>query len=165
MRKPTKVYFFTALVFFVVSAGLVYRWPPVYDRLSWRLDFAWTYVRSLLNPIQAMPTAKPEPQTIVLELPTQTPFPTSTRTPAPTLEYTATPLPSPTPLPSSVSLPAPAWEKQDMNNCGPASLTMYLRFYGWKGNQQTVMEVVKPFREDRNVNVEELAYFVRTQAG
>ncbi len=52
-----------------------------------------------------------------------------------------------------------------MNNCGPASLTMYLRFYGWEGNQQDIMEVVKPFREDRNVNVEELAYFVRTQAG
>ncbi len=52
-----------------------------------------------------------------------------------------------------------------MNNCGPASLTMYLRFYGWKGDQKTVMQVVKPFPEDRNVNVEELAYFVRTQAG
>jgi tetratricopeptide (TPR) repeat protein len=68
-------------------------------------------------------------------------------------------------MPSSVSLPAPAWEKQDINNCGPASLTMYLRFYGWKGDQQTIMEVVKPYPEDRNVNVEELAYFVRTQAG
>jgi hypothetical protein len=98
-------------------------------------------------------------------MPTETPVPTPTRTPAPTLEFTATALPSPTPLPSSVALPAPAYEKQDMNNCGPASLTMYLRFYGWKGNQQDVMAVVKPFREDRNVNVEELAYFVRTQVG
>ena len=165
MRKLTIVYFLAALVFLAVSAGLVYRWPPVYERLAWRLDFARTYVRSLLNPIQAMPTAKPEPQTIVLEIPTETPVPTPTRTPAPTTEFTATPLPSPTPMPSSVSLPAPAWEKQDMNNCGPASLTMYLRFYGWKGDQQTIMEVVKPYPEDRNVNVEELAYYVRTQAG
>jgi len=165
MRKPTKIYLLTALVLLVVAVVGMILWPPVYDRLSWRFDFAWTYVRSLLNPIRTMPTAKPEPQTIVLEAPTQTTIPPATQTPAPTPEFTATSLPSPTPMPSSISLPAPAWEKQDMNNCGPASLTMYLRFYGWEGNQQTIMEVVKPFREDRNVNVEELAYFVRTQAG
>ena len=165
MRKSTRVYYWAALILLAVSTGLVYRWPPVYDRLSWRLDFAWTYVRSLFNPIQAMPTARPEPELIVLQQPTATLIPTATNTPVQTPEYTATALPSPTPLPSSVSLPAPTWEKQDMNNCGPASLTMYLRFYGWKGDQQTIMAVVKPFREDRNVNVEEMAYFVRTQAG
>ena len=42
---------------------------------------------------------------------------------------------------------------------------MYLRFYGWEGDQETITEVVKPYREDRNVNVEELAYYVRTRAG
>jgi tetratricopeptide (TPR) repeat protein len=52
-----------------------------------------------------------------------------------------------------------------MNNCGPAALTMYLRFYGWDGNQQTITEVIKPYREDRNVNVEELAYYVRNYTG
>jgi len=165
MRKLTIIYLLAALVFLAASAGLVYRWPPVYDRLSWRLDFAWIYVHSLLNPIQAMPTAKPGPQIIRVDMPTETPVPTSTGTPTPTPEFTATALPSPTPLPASVSLPAPVYEKQDMNNCGPASLTMYLRYYGWKGNQQDVMAVVKPLRDDRNVNVEELAYFVRTQAG
>jgi tetratricopeptide (TPR) repeat protein len=165
MRNSKKIYFIPALLLLVVSAGMVYRLSPVYDRLSWRYDLARTYVRNLLNPIQPMPTAKPEHQTIVLALPTATSVPGPTRTSAPAPEFTATSLPSPTPLPSSISLTAPAWEKQDMNNCGPASLTMYLRFYGWEGNQQTIMEVVKPFREDRNVNVEELAYFIRTQAG
>ncbi len=42
---------------------------------------------------------------------------------------------------------------------------MYLRYYGWEGDQTTITEVVKPFREDRNVNVEELAYYVRNYAG
>ena len=42
---------------------------------------------------------------------------------------------------------------------------MYLRFYGWEGDQETITEVIKPFREDRNVNVEELAYYVRNYAG
>jgi len=52
-----------------------------------------------------------------------------------------------------------------MNNCGPASLTMYLRYYGWDGTQDEIANLLKPFPEDRNVNVEELAYFVRTHAG
>jgi tetratricopeptide (TPR) repeat protein len=42
---------------------------------------------------------------------------------------------------------------------------MYLRFYGWKGNQAAISDVIKPFREDRNVNVDELTYFVTAKAG
>jgi tetratricopeptide (TPR) repeat protein len=42
---------------------------------------------------------------------------------------------------------------------------MYLRFFGWEGDQETITQVIKPYREDRNVNVEELAYYVRTHAG
>jgi hypothetical protein len=47
-----------------------------------------------------------------------------------------------------------------MNNCGPASLALYLRYYGWQGDQFTISELLKPRREDRNVNVEELVYYV-----
>jgi tetratricopeptide (TPR) repeat protein len=65
----------------------------------------------------------------------------------------------------TAALPAPAWEKQSMNNCGPATLAMALRFYGWEGDQEDISEVVKPIPEDRNVNPEELAYWVRTRAG
>ena len=57
------------------------------------------------------------------------------------------------------------WEYQDINNCGPAALAMYLRYYGWEGDQHVIAEALKPQREDRNVNVEELMYFVRTNAG
>ena len=52
-----------------------------------------------------------------------------------------------------------------MNNCGPASLATYLRYYNWDGNQDSVADVLKPKPEDRNVNVEELVYFVRNYAG
>jgi tetratricopeptide (TPR) repeat protein len=44
-------------------------------------------------------------------------------------------------------------------------MAMYLRYYGWEGDQFTVADLLKPQREDRNVNVEELAYYVRTRAG
>jgi tetratricopeptide (TPR) repeat protein len=42
---------------------------------------------------------------------------------------------------------------------------MYLRYYGWEGDQNDITEVVKPLSEDRNVNPEELVYFVRNHAG
>jgi len=64
-----------------------------------------------------------------------------------------------------VSLPAPAWEKQDANNCGPTTLALYLRTTGWEGTQKDISDLLKPQREDRNVNVEELIYYVRTRAG
>jgi tetratricopeptide (TPR) repeat protein len=79
--------------------------------------------------------------------------------------YTSTPLPSPTPLPQKIALEPPRWEYQDINNCGPAALAMYLRYYGWDGDQHSIADALKSQREDRNVNVEELAYFVRTNAG
>jgi len=172
MRKLTWVIIIAALLLAVVSAGFVYRYPPVYDRLSWRIDFARTYFRTLIRPIEALPTAadqKPDgelssvPEIAATKAPTKTAIPTASHTP--TAPNTPTALPSPTPLPAAVQLPAPAWEKQDINNCGPAALTMYLRAYGWEGDQETITEVVKPYREDRNVNIEELAYYVRTRAG
>jgi tetratricopeptide (TPR) repeat protein len=115
----------------------------------------------------ASKTKLPEPEIFVTHSaaeaaePTQTLSPTATATP----EATPTPSPSPTPIPEMISLPAPEWEKQDINACGPAALTMYLRHYGWEGEQEVITEVIKPFREDRNVNVEELAYYVRNFAG
>jgi hypothetical protein len=64
-----------------------------------------------------------------------------------------------------VSLPAPRWEKQDWNNCGPATLALGLRYFGWSGDQFTISDLLKPDRGDKNVNIEELVYYVRTQAG
>ncbi len=94
-----------------------------------------------------------------------TALPTAAPTPLPTEAVPPTPTPTDPPPPETVMLPSPAWEKQDMNNCGPAALAMYLRTFGWEGDQKTITEVIKPYRDDRNVNVEELAYYVRTQAG
>jgi len=149
----------------VVFMGLVYFFPPVNQRLSWRLDFAKAYFRGVVDPVEAVPTALPNPEVVVnnhaSSTPTTTPHPPAT----PTEVFTATPLPSPTPLPQKVALEPPRWEYQDINNCGPAALAMYLRYYGWDGDQHSIADALKPQREDRNVNVEELAYFVRTNAG
>jgi len=142
---------------------LVYQIPSVKARLAWRADIALTYLRGVINPVKPFPT----PAEVII-LPTNPPTtpptlapdqPTATPAPTPTSQ------PSPTPIPASVQLPPPLWEQQGANNCGPATLALYLRFYGWEGNQDNIAQVVKPIPEDRNVNPEELVYFVRTHAG
>ncbi|MBN2146597.1 MAG: tetratricopeptide repeat protein [Anaerolineales bacterium] len=157
-----------ALLGLAVAGILLYQIPAVKQRLDWRIDLALTYLRGVVNPAQPVPT--PEQTTgatiDVQPTPTMISSPTlaanqPTYTPAPT----ETPFPTPTPLPGAISLPPPAWEKQGPNNCGPASLAIYLRYYGWDGDQETIAEVVKPLDEDRNVNPEELVYFVRNHAG
>lgn len=141
---------------------IIYNLPPVHSRMSWRVDLTLTYLRGIIRPAGSMPTPIPQP--------TDPPAPTATATlvlsPTPTKPGpTATPLPSPTPIPASVLLPAPAYEKQGPNECGPTTLAIYLHYYGWNGTKDDVNIVVKPDEKDRNVNVEELTYFVRTHAG
>ena len=146
-------------------AGLVYSLPPVQRRLGWRVDFALAYALGVLDPVEAPPTPLPPPAMAVTSMPQASPTPSPSPEPtlSPTPGATPTPTPSPTPIPVQVILTPPTWEKQDINNCGPASLAMALRYYGWEGDQFDIADLLKPQREDRNVNVEELHYYVLTQ--
>ncbi|MEA3439064.1 MAG: C39 family peptidase [Chloroflexota bacterium] len=161
------------LVCFALLAVVLYWVPPVHQRLSWRVDFALAYLRGVVDPVEPLPTPLPEPHVLVADQPTGTPtamitetqYPTATQGATVTQGATATPVPTATLLPASVALDSPGWEKQDINNCGPAALAMYLRYYGWDGDQSDIAQLLKPKRQDRNVNVEELVYYVRTQAG
>jgi hypothetical protein len=166
MRRLTKLQWMIILISLGILAGLIYTFPPVQRRLSWRVDFAMAYLRGIVHPVGRLPTPMPTSMNDPTSEPTQTPSPTIPAAPTVIVSLpTTTPMPSPTPIPAAMELPAPAWEKQDINNCGPASLTMYLRYYGWKGDQYEIDKLLKPQRDDRNVNVDELAYFVRTQVG
>ena len=160
MRKfPLIIKLLIALAGVLFLAVLVYQLPPVNDRLSWRMDIAKTYLRNVISPAGELPT----PQASPLAINTSTPSPIPR--PPPVSAITVTQTPSQTPLPASVILTPPKLEIQDWNNCGPASMTMYLRYYGWEGTQFDISKLIKPAREDRNVNVEELAYYARTHAG
>lgn len=140
---------------------IVYQIPPVKFRLEWRLDAFSGIVRGWIRPDQTLPTPVGVSSTSFqpFVLPTK---PASSSEPA-SAEFA--PTPSPTALPGAVSLTAPTWEKQDWNNCGPATLALNLRFHGWEGDQFDIADLLKPDRGDKNVNVEELAFYVRTQAG
>lgn len=155
------------LVGMILLAILVYQIPAVNERLSWRLETTRVLIARLLDPVEAAPTPLPTPTPAVTATPTLTATPSSTPTLVPTATPgpTATFTPSPTPLPVSVLLPPPAWAKQTANNCGPATLSLYLQTYQWEGDQFDISEVIKPKNDDKNVNVEELVYYVRNNAG
>lgn len=138
----------------------LYQMPPVRERVEWRLDVAAAIVRGWLHPGDTLPAPERANTAVISSLLP----PTASKTPVPDAA-TPTPVSTPTPLPEVVLLDPPAWEKQDWNNCGPATLALGLRYYGWEGDQYDISDLIKPDRGDRNVNIDELAYYVRTRAG
>jgi tetratricopeptide (TPR) repeat protein len=147
----------------IVLAILIYQIPYVKSDVSWRVEKYIIYAKNVINPVGPVPTALPvTPQPL-----TPTAEATSTVTPAINLTSSVTPTPTETyaPLPAQAFIKSPPYEQQTPNNCGPATLSMALHIFGWEGNQSDIANVIKPVLQDRNVNPEELRYYVRTQAG
>jgi len=109
-------------------------------------------------------------------LPTQEPEPSQAQAPpsatfAPEIDATATPMRAPSPTSTPAHRPAEAvvelegfrHEWQTWNNCGPATLSMYLSFYGSMLTQADVGPALRPNPEDKHVSPEELAEFARAQ--
>jgi hypothetical protein len=167
MSKATLVKSGLLLMGLLTLGVLLYQIPAINNRLSWRVDVAKTYLRNLVYPVGKMPTPLPLPESAVTSSPTDVPTTQPTRSEITPLSsgptYTVTP--TATALPLSVNLGSPSFEKQTPNNCGPATLSMYLRTFNWEGDQTNISELLKPLTADRNVNVEELIYYVRTSAG
>lgn len=138
----------------------IYQLPPVKYQLEWRLDAAAGVLRGWMHSDATLPTPAGAELAAVTNI-WQTSHVETVEEPV----SSPTPASMPTPLPAEVSLPSPEWEKQDWNNCGPVTLALGLRFYGWAGDQFDISDLLKPDRGDRNVNVEELIYYVRTRAG
>ena len=147
----------------LVLAVILLQIPAINERVAWRYEVAKTYIKNVVDPVGNVPTAIPNPTSVA----TSTPKPT-TETAVPTeqaIETVAVPTSTLEPLPSSAFLTAPEYEQQRPNNCGPAALAMMLRMYGWNGTQFDIADVVKPVNGDRNVNPEELAFWVHNYAG
>lgn len=149
-------------------------------------------VRAEFASQQSRPAFVPTPLPTVPERATQpslAALPVASATPAPTLvvENTvsapplsaaevgfaespiATPTPS-TPLAAALSTPGPRVELsglthvwQTWNNCGPATLSMCLSFWGSAVGQEEIRLVVRPNPEDKHAGPEELAEVARAQ--
>lgn len=178
-RKDKFIAFFSGIFVGLVVLGVaLYQVPAVQDRVGWRVDFAMVFVRGLIDPVRPMPTpivatevaavnaGGPQETSLPVEptrTPTLTPTQTATVVGTPVPTETLAPTETPTAIPAQAELPPPKYEKQDLNNCGPTTLALNLRFYGWQGDQTTIASVIKPKKEDRNVNVEELVSYVNTK--
>jgi tetratricopeptide (TPR) repeat protein len=149
----------------VVAATYLYEHD---SRVRFRVQEAWSSVIHLVRPqesivptpviLAAAPTFPPTATATSSPTATATePGPTST--PAPT----ATATPSPTPLPGQATLTGFKHEYQLFNNCGPASLSINLSFWGWTGNQRQAALVLKPIQDDKNVSPRELYEYALTQ--
>jgi tetratricopeptide (TPR) repeat protein len=153
-RIPVRVWLLGIAALIVAGIALA-RVPNIGSRLDWRFEVWSTYLRNWIDPVGPMPTPAPS-----------TPLPSATPAPATaTAEVVATPTATEPPLPGQVLLPAPEYERQGINNCGPATLAMTLRMYGWKGDQYDIAKIIKPIDKDRNVNPEELRFYVLNEAG
>jgi tetratricopeptide (TPR) repeat protein len=157
-----------ASVLLIGLGALLLYLSPRERGLEVRLDLWSTQLRVFLQPVGEAPTPLPLPTAAVTSLAHVVPVPSVTAaltqapaTALPTPTADVLPLPSPTPLSLEVNLDAPKFELEDWNNCGPDTLGMYMRYYGWKGTQFDISNQIKPLRADRNVNVDELAGYVR----
>lgn len=161
MKKRTFLLIGITVIVVILSAFVIYKIPAVKMRVDWRVDVASTYLRSIFDPANLAPTALPQPKvsldrtgdlTNTINIP---PVYIS----KPTVEVT------PQPLPPRTILEPPKYEKEIYNNCGAATLTMDLRMFGWEGNQNDISSIIKPDEDDKNVNIDELVYYVRNKAG
>lgn len=151
------------LVTLVLGGALaVWKW----DSIRWEMEKLRGAILDLNAPTSnTLPTAvaaSPESNQVTPPPTVQSSFDVTAPAASPT--RISTPIPLITP-PKTVELKGVKWEKQDINNCGPATLAMYLSFYGWKGTQKDVANIVKPNQFDKNVRWDELVYYVKTHAG
>ena len=145
----------------LVLAILLYQFPAVNSRIAWRYEVAKTYAKNVINPIGDVPTAVPKP-TSTKGSASQTAVPSVTSV---VNETAVASTPTPAPIPAQAILSSPPYEQQTPNNCGPAALSMMLQMFGWNGSQKEISEIIKPVNGDRNVNPEEMTYWVRNYAG
>jgi len=158
MKKKIWLYIGLGIaVFGVLGAFIGYQSPLVKMRVDWRVDVATTYLRSILDPARYAPTSLPQPQVSLERI--------TTHETAPEQESDQITNSIPEPLPDRILLDAPKYEKEVYNNCGAATLTMMLRMYGWEGDQNDIGSIIKPNVDDKNVNIDELVYYVRNYAG
>ena len=93
------------------------------------------------------------------------------------VEPTSTALPTATPIsttelpilsdqvPPSARLFGFSFEQQTWNNCGPASITIALSYFGWQEDQEYARLQLRPDREDKNVTPGEMVDFVNENTG
>ena len=159
-RRRTTWRIILAVLVILILAPIIYRLPPVYSRLSWRIDELRSRIVHAFNPPDEAIFSSEDQWEIELMVqatlkaltPTFAP-PPSTPQPNATPSLTPTPTITPTPLPEYKKLEGVVYVDQHggYNLCAPANLTMALKFWGWPGSRYDVTKVIKPGINDPNL--------------
>lgn len=152
------------LVLFTAAGWGLYRVPAV----NWRAQVLQAEVRDFLFPHpDTLPTPvlvaqAPPAAEVSATLPSPTAAPTQrTLTSSPTIALSPTIAPSPTAArPPQVALIGFSHQFQTWNNCGPATLTTALSYYGRPERQAEAAAFLKPDGNDKNVSPDEMAAYV-----
>lgn len=149
----------------------VYYLPPVYDRLAWRVSALRAEIAYALNPpeeVVFLPEQAMRLDAIIAATQqalnaAQDGSATATNGAPTTPQATASITPIPTALPSMVNLEGVLHQYQRWNNCGPATLSMGLSYWGWVGTQYITADFLKPNDRDVNVMPYEMAAYVEQE--
>ena len=155
----------------MIAAAALYRLPVVNDALFWRVEVMKSRIRDRLNPhpenlATPMGGAVDDISINLVIAATPSSVPTATIQQNATSTGQTIKLTSQPPddiLPESTILNANAHEYQQWNNCGPATLSMGLRHWGWQGTQEDTAPWLKPDRNDKNVAPAEMQAYVNTR--
>lgn len=174
MQKSTRILISLAVGLCIVMIAIAVLYPPVRDRLAWRLNEAQIMIKSIISPpekaefVPQTQSGSPMPTPVIHTTQLDpTPIPTQT----PQAEFTMTPLPYPTatstiePLPTKIALKGVRYMDQHglWNYCAPANLAMALSYWGWEGDRLDTGKTLKPYDKDKNVMPYEMADYVTTQ--
>lgn len=165
-RKPFLIIIYACII--VLFCVGIYFLPPIQSRLAWRLASLQTKIHYYFNPPDQVSFSPIQEE---LSLATESNPQISVITPSATFAPTETPTPiilptitlTPTAIPASVILTGVVHEYQSFNNCGPASLSMLLSYWGWEGDQRNTKAFLRPNEDDANVMPEEMLAFVEQQ--
>jgi hypothetical protein len=172
MKKAWKIVL-CGLAIVIVLAGVAFAIPRVRSSLEFHIAQIVTKVKYAIFPPEKL-VFTPE-QTAADAVATSVQATVDAYAAATATPVLSTPLPTPTstatalPLPDRVFLKGVRPEQQRYNNCGPATLSMNLSYYGWVGHlnpnaevpQDHIAPYLKPNREDKNVMPYEMQAYVQ----
>jgi tetratricopeptide (TPR) repeat protein len=179
-KRHSRLWWMIAVpVLLIIGAAICYN-SPVYYSFSWRWDEFTASISHFFNPPDEV---KFSDNPITVESIVEATLTAMGYTPTPTLTSppptdnpgpSLTPTITPTLMPDAVELEGITYVDQHgrWNYCGPANLTMALKYVGWTGNRDDIARAIKPGEDnpkldfiqkgksDFNVMPYELANFV-----
>lgn len=171
MKKSRKIVLY-GLAAGILLVGVALSIPRVRSSMTFHLTQAITDLKYVLFPPEKSVFTPGQDGVDVVATAVQATLnafvtPSATQEPS-TPEPTPTITPTRQPLPERVFLKGVRPEQQRYNNCGPATLSMYLSYYGWVGHlnpdaevpQDHIAPYLKPNREDKNVMPYEMQQYV-----